>query len=102
MGNYNISMVLLLEIFGGVVTFFAAWGAVYKWIIKPFKDRNAQIDQNTAEIAELKKLTREITEMQKLQCKSQLALIDHEITGNGIENLKSIKKEMQNALIDKV
>lgn len=102
MENYNISVIVLLEILGGVVTFFAAWGAVHKWIIKPIKDRNAQIDKNTAEIVELKKLSKEITEMQKLQCKSQLALIDHEITGNGIENLKSIKKEMQNALIDKV
>lgn len=102
MENYNISVIVLLEILGGVVTSFAAWGAVHKWIIKPIKDRNAQIDKNTAEIVELKKLSKEITEMQKLQCKSQLALIDHEITGNGIENLKSIKKEMQNALIDKV
>lgn len=101
MENYNISVIVLLEILGGVVTFFAAWGAVHKWIIKPIKDRNAQIDKNTAEIGELKKLSKDITEMQKLQCKSQLALIDHEITGNGIENLKSIKKEIQNALIDK-
>ena len=101
MENYNISVILLLEILGGVVTFFAAWGAVHKWIIKPIKDRNAQIDKNTAEIAELKTLSKDTIEMQKLQCKSQLALIDHEITGNGIENLKSIKKEIQNALIDK-
>ena len=102
MENINIPAVVVIEILGGIGTFFAAWGAVHKWIIKPIKDRNKQIDKNTEEIAELKKLSKEITEMQKLQCKSQLALIDHEITGNGIENLKSIKKEMQNALIDKV
>ena len=102
MENYNISVILLLEILGGVVTFFAAWGAVHKWIIKPIKDRNAQIDKNTAEIAELKKLFEDNIKMQKLQCKCMLGLVDHEITGNGIENLKSIKKEMQSSLIDKL
>ena len=102
MENYNISVVVLLEILGGVITFFAAWGAVHKWIIAPIKERNNQIEKNSSEIEELKKLSEDTIKMQKLQCKSQLALIDHEITGNGIENLKAIKKEMQDALIDKV
>lgn len=102
MENYNISVIVLLEILGGIVTFFAAWGAIHKWIINPIKERNAQIDKNTKEIKELKQLFENNLEMQKLQCKCMLGLVDHEITGNGIENLKNIKKEMQSTLIDKL
>ena len=102
MENYNISVVVLVEILGGIGTFFAAWGAINKWIIKPVKDRNKQIDKNTEEINTLKKNSEDIVQMQKLQCKCMLGLVDHEITGNGIENLKNIKKEMQSSLIDKL
>lgn len=35
-----------------------------------------------------------------MQCRCLLVLIDHEITGNSVENLKSMKRELQNFLVD--
>jgi hypothetical protein len=102
MENYNISVVLIIEILGAIVTFFAAYAAVHKWIIQPYKNRNDKIDENERRIDELEKVNAEIVAMQKLQLKSQLAAIDHELTGNGVDNLKNIKKEIQNFLVDKV
>ena len=37
----------------------------------------------------------------KMICKTQLAMLDHFITGNGIEKLKQVKTERQDYIINK-
>ena len=101
MENYTISVAVLVEIFGIIAALGAAWGVIHKWVIKPINDRNDQINNHEERLEKGEKRFEEITEMQKMNCKCMLALIDHEITGNGIEKLKDVKTEVQSFLIDK-
>lgn len=42
-----------------------------------------------------------VEEMQKQQSKCLAAMLNHQITGNGIENMKRIRDELLESIIDK-
>ena len=100
MGDVTISMTLVLEI----LTFIAAAGsaATVIWkVLKPVKDAGDKIEKHEERLDKADGRFEELSEMQKMQCKCTLALIDHEITGNSIDKLKTVKSEMQSFLIEK-
>ena len=83
----------------GAVSIVGGAGAIIVKVIKPaFKlsKRVTQLEQyNQADYQRLKALE----EMQK--SKSLAAMLNHQITGNGIENMKKIRDELLESIIDK-
>lgn len=50
-----------------------------------------------------KETTKEVKKIKRLEVsksKGMLALLDHEISGNHVENLKEVRKDLQNAIIE--
>lgn len=116
----NEHVLWLLEIGGIIITLGGVITYISK-VIKPIakasdliKKHDERLDKIEADMKEikdknheerLKKLEsdmKEIKEMQKMICKCELVLMEHEITGNSIEKLKDAKSEMQTFLIEKV
>ena len=116
----NEHVLWLLEIGGIIITLGGVMTYISKAVkpvtkasnqIKDHEDRLEKIESDVKGIKDknheerLKKLEddmKEIKEMQKMMCKCELVLMEHEITGNSIEKLKDAKGEMQTFLIEKV
>ena len=85
----------------GAVSIVGGAGAIIVKVIKPaikLSERVEQLEQyNQADYQRLKALE----EMQKQQSKSLAAMLNHQITGNGIENMKKIRDELLESIIDK-
>lgn len=100
MGQLSISISDIV-FFCGVVA--AIWGVIkiIKEIKKPSNDLKSQVEEHEKKLNKDNKRLEDIEEYNKAICKSLLALIDHEITGNGIDKLKTTKTELQNFLIER-
>lgn len=85
----------------GAVSILGGAGAVIIKVIRPaFKlsKRVAQLEEyNTKDYKRLQSLE----EMQKQQSKCLAAMLNHEITGNGIETMKKIRDELLESIIEK-
>lgn len=81
----------------------AVWGVwkIIKELKKPSTDLKIKMEEHERKLQRDKDRLDEIEEYQKVICKSLLSMVDHEITGNGIEKLKTTKTELQNFLIDR-
>ena len=91
---------LLLSICGGISIVGGAGAVVFK-IIKPAFRINKRVE--ILEEHDQKDYNRlvELTEMQRQQSKSLAALLNHLITGNGVDNMKRIRDELLESIIDK-
>jgi len=81
----TISLSTLFWICGGTLTVITLIKAI-KSII-PWNKSKERLDS--------------LEEMNKTVCKSLLAIIDHEISGNNIEKMKAIRDELQRVLIER-
>lgn len=85
----------------GAVSILGGAGTIIIKVIRPaFKlsKRVAQLEEyNTKDYKRLQSLE----EMQKQQSKCLAAMLNHQITGNGIENMKKIRDELLESIIDK-
>lgn len=100
MDQLNISISDIMY-FCGIIA--AIWGVVkiIKEIKKPSDDLKTKVEEHEEKLTRDNKRLEDIEEYNKVICKSLLALIDHEITGNGIDKLKVTKTELQNFLIER-
>ena len=87
----NEHITWLLEVFGVVITIGAAAAVIWK-IIKPFKQALEKIAEHEKRLNSGEERFEEISQAGKMQCRCLFVLIDHEITGNSVENLKSMKR----------
>lgn len=116
MENVTISLETVLWCLGFIVTTGGAVKVVHSWF-KPIKRIKEDVS-NKADKSELEKLRKEFETLKDYQnedhdrlkilergneaiCKCVLAITDHELTGNGQEQLKRAKEQMQNYLIEK-
>ena len=81
----------------------AIWGVVkiYKEIQKPNEDKTKMLLEHEEKLIEDDKKLKEIETTDKLILQSLLVIINHDITGNGIEQLKATRNEIQDYLINK-
>lgn len=95
-----ITWELIAAIAGGAVLLFNASKGILGALspIKKLKDKIYKHDELLDK--DNKRLT-SIEDTNKMMCKSMLALLDHEITGNSIEKLKKVKTEMQDFLVER-
>ena len=84
--------------------FLASVFAVYKiWkeIKKPTDDKNKMILEHEKKLKDDDERLKEIETTDKLILQSLLVIINHDITGNGIDQLKNTRDEIQEYLINK-
>lgn len=85
----------------GAISIIGGAGAVIMKIIMPAFQLTKRIkkleDYNQKDFERLQALE----EMQKQQSKSLAAMLNHQITGNGIENMKKIRDELLESIIEK-
>ena len=91
MGEITFTLTDLLWLAGAICTIAAAWKII----------KNNPVARHEKLLDEHEKLIKDQGDTERMLCKCMLALIDHEITGNGIENMKEIRSEMQSYLIEK-
>lgn len=87
--------------FCGAISIVGGAGAVIVKVIKPafkMETRISRLEEHTEK--DYKRLIA-LEEMQKQQSKSLAALLNHQITGNGIESMKKIRDELLESIIDK-
>ena len=96
----TITWELILGIAGGIVVIVNALKAIGKFI-SPVTSIRKKVEKHDELLDNDHKRLTSIEQTNKMICKSLVALLDHEITGNGIEKLKTTKTEMQNYLIEK-
>lgn len=81
----------------------AIWGLIkiVKEINKPNVDMKEKVEKHENELASYNKKLKEIEDTDKLILQGLLVVINHDITGNGINQLKETRDEIQEYLINK-
>ena len=84
---------------------FAAgiWGVwkIIKEIRKPSEDLKGSVKKHDQLLDNDNKRIKEIEESNQMILKCLLVIINHEITGNGIDKMKVARDELQNFLINR-
>lgn len=90
----------VLYICGAIAT---VWGVckIVKEIKKPSNDLKKTVKKHEECLRRNEKEIEEIKEGNKVICKSIMTMINHELFGNDISNMKKMRDELQNYLIDK-
>ena len=84
--------------------FIASLWGVYKIAVeirKPSEDLKQKVESHEEKLNKDKQRLDDIEQSNKLILNSMLVIINHEITGNGIENMKKARDELQEYLINK-
>ena len=90
---------MILAICGAVAVIGGA-GAVIAKVIRPALQINKRVTDLEARSEKDYRRILEIQEMQKAQTRCLVALLNHQITGNGIESMKKIRDELMESIID--
>ena len=89
---------IILRICGAILVIGGALAVIKKWITPAVKLNKRVIDIEKRQDKDFKTLT-EVKELNGLLCRGMICLIEHEVTGNGINDLKKVKVDMQDYLI---
>lgn len=88
-----------------IVLVGGALAVIYKWV-KPLFNIKVTVEHNVEEISRLKQHAKsdletleQLQELSKAQCGAMLCIINHMITGNGVENMKKTRDSIQELLI---
>ena len=84
----------------GAVSIVGGAGAVVIKVIKPAFRLTKRVEKLEELSDKDYKRLLALEEMQKQQSKSLAALLNHHITGNGIESMKKIRDELLESIID--
>lgn len=87
--------------FCGLIT--ALWGVwkIVKEVRKPNEDLKKQVKKHDNLLDSDNRRLKDIEESNKMTLQCLLVIINHNITGNGIEKLKETRDELQEFLIKK-
>lgn len=100
MEHFAITINDLLYLCGIIVTI---WGAckVIKEVRKPGNDLKETVRMHGEALKRDEDEIKEIEKGNKVICKSIMTMINHELSGNDINNMKKMRDELQQYLIDK-
>lgn len=84
----------------GAVSIVGGAGAVVVKVIKPAFRMTKRVERLEEYNEKDYKSIKALEEMQKQQSKCLAAMLNHQITGNGIESMKKIRDELLESIID--
>lgn len=87
--------------FCGLIT--ALWGIwkIVKEIKKPNEDLKAKVNKHDRLLDDDNERLKDVEQSNKMILQCLLVIINHDITGNGIEKMKDCRDELQEYLINK-
>lgn len=88
----------------GLCAFITAVFGVYKIIKelrKPSDDLKQKVDDHTLMLDSDNRRLKEVEESNRLILQSLLVIVNHEISGNGIEGMKKTRDELQEYLVNR-
>ena len=100
MEDMTISLNALLQVSAILVSLATGAGIIMK-ILAPGVKAIKQTKTNREDIVEIKDEVHEMHGFEHVICETLLVLVDHEITGNSIENLKKQKAALNKYLISR-
>lgn len=87
--------------FCGAISIVGGAGAVITKVFNPAFRLSKRVESLEQNVSKDYKRIMAIEEMQKQQSKSLAAILNHQITGNGIESMKKIRDELLESIIEK-
>lgn len=107
MTDIEVTVQTVLALFGGLTCIVGGISALTK-IFSPFKNLQKQVAEHDEKLKNdcqrmnnIDKSMHDVEESNKVICKSLLVLLNHEITGNGIDKLKAQRDVLEQFLVDK-
>lgn len=85
----------------GAISIVGGAGAIIIKVIAPAFKLSKRVEQLEAYNEKDYKRLQSLEEMQKQQSKCLAAMLNHTITGNGIDGMKKIRDELLEGIIDK-
>lgn len=92
-------MIDVLAVCGAISIIGGAGAVIYK-VVSPAITLNKRVSAIEDIQAKDSARMKSIEDMQKQQSKSLAAMLNHMITGNGVESMKEIRDELMNSIID--
>lgn len=96
----TISTEQILWLCGFISALFGVWKIV-KELKKPSEDMRNEVAEHTKLLNRDNERLREVEESNKMILQCLLVIINHDITGNGIERMKDARAELEEFLINK-
>lgn len=91
-------MIETLLAVGGAIVLAGNVGAVIVKVIRPFVDIKERVENLEKHGENDFEEIRELHELNTMQCKMLLVIIDHMIDGNHVENMKKTREQIINLL----
>lgn len=109
MDNITISAALawLLAVAAGLVTLSKGWEIVRKFLHPEadlreiIKRHSEMLDSDNRRIKKIEERQEEIDHGISVLCQTQLAMLNHELTGNDVEHLRIARDKMNDYLISR-
>lgn len=98
--GFTVESEQIIYICGLIAALWGLWKIV-KELKKPNDDLKAAVSKHTKLLDNDNKRLKEYGESNRMILQCLLVIINHEITGNGIENLKHARDDLQEYLINK-
>lgn len=98
--EFSITSSQILWFLGFVTSVWAVWKIV-KEIKKPGDDLRSDVDRHEEILKKYDKRMKEVEDSNKMILQCLLVIINHDITGNGIEKMKVARDELQEYLINR-
>lgn len=98
--NFTITssqIIGVLALIGSIYTVYR----FFKELDKPRQDVYEQVEKNTEHLENDNKRLNELENSNKMILQCLLVILNHDITGNGIENMKKTRDELQDYLVNK-
>ena len=106
MENVTITAQTLLALVGVIAAVGSATAVISRWL-SPYKALKKTVEQHTRlldndlkRFEQVSKERDEDRETSRAQCRAILALLDHSITGNSVDKLKSARERLQEHLVE--
>lgn len=98
--GFTVTSEEVIYICGLIAALWGVWKIV-KELKKPNDDLKAAVQKHTELLDNDNRRLKEYKESNRMILQCLLVIINHEITGNGIENLKHARDDLQEFLINK-
>ena len=100
MVEFAITSGQILWFLGFVASVWTAWKIV-KELKKPSDDLKSTVDKHETRLKKDDERMKEVEESNKMILQCLLVIINHDITGNGIDKMKAARDELQEYLINR-
>ena len=100
MVEFSITSGQILWFLGFVASVWTAWKIVQE-IKKPGNDLKTTVDKHDELLKKDDKRMKEVEDSNKMILQCLLVIINHDITGNGIDKMKAARDELQEYLINR-